>query len=66
LESAVYRLAEPDSLLFCDKGLWGRELRSSLKLAVISCSNHGVAGLEACLSSTTGFLVMTGEPTSSL
>src|SRR5919109_4519871 len=28
----VYRLAEPGSLLFCDKGLWGREFRNSLEL----------------------------------
>jgi Transposase DDE domain len=28
----VYRLAEPGSLLFCDKGLWGREFQSSLEL----------------------------------
>jgi hypothetical protein len=66
LESALYRLAEPGSLLVCDKGLWGREFRSSLKLIVISCSNHEVAALEASLRSTTRFLVMTGEPTSSL
>jgi hypothetical protein len=28
----VYALAEPASLLFCDKGLWGREFRRSLEL----------------------------------
>lgn len=28
----VYGLAEPGSLLFCDKGLWGREFQSSLEL----------------------------------
>jgi Transposase DDE domain len=28
----IYRLAEPGSLLFCDKGLWGREFQSSLEL----------------------------------
>jgi hypothetical protein len=65
LESAVYRLAEPGSPLFRDKGLWGREFRSTPKLIVSSCSTHEVAGLEAFLRSTTGFLVMTGEPASS-
>jgi hypothetical protein len=66
LESAVYRLTEPGSLLFCHKRLWRREFRNSPKLIVISCSKHEVAVLEAFLRSTTGFLVMTGEPTSSL
>ena len=28
----VYRLAEPGSLLFCDKGLWGREYANTLEL----------------------------------
>ena len=66
LESAAYRLTEPGSLPFCDKGPWRRESRSSLKLTVSSCSNHEVARLEALLRSTTGLPVMAAEPTSSL
>jgi DDE family transposase len=39
----VYALAEPGSLLFCDKGLWGREFRSSMELIdveLITPSKH--------------------------